>query len=462
MAIATQPRGYLDRPRPSGLADVIEVILDKGIVIDAYVRVSLIGIEILTIDARIVIASVDTYLRFAEAVNRLDIVANADSEGLPELVESMTESGAKSKTKGVVEGAKDAIGRATTTTTMTTTTRAQEPQPPALLVVLVGVGARGRGAGAARDRPPRRSTSTASWPPRLRAPEGERHRGGAGAARRARRPRRARQRPRRRRARRRPEVRAHWRVLEEASRARRSCPPASGWSWRATTRSATACSRPTARADGAPARARRQGPADASRASTTSSGCCGDRAHDAGRRRAAAPASQRSGRRGLLRADPSRRARRARRSSVGARPTPTVALRRLDAAGGRGARAGGRTAPTAPSTSPSWWRAMASTPSARSCGPSPRSRASGSSSATSARRRPFSFAEADLTAGARRGPDHRPADAAARPGPRHGVDRRAARGAGAGRDLRRVGDRAQGLSSSRPRARPARSTRRSS
>ena len=58
---------------PSGLADVIDIILDKGLVIDAYVRVSLIGIEILTIDARIVIASVDTYLRFAEAVNRLDI-----------------------------------------------------------------------------------------------------------------------------------------------------------------------------------------------------------------------------------------------------------------------------------------------------------------------------------------------------------------------------------------------------
>jgi hypothetical protein len=50
------------------------VILDKGLVIDAYVRVSLIGIELLTVDARIVIASVDTYLRFAEAVNRLDLV----------------------------------------------------------------------------------------------------------------------------------------------------------------------------------------------------------------------------------------------------------------------------------------------------------------------------------------------------------------------------------------------------
>ena len=74
MAIAhAAPSGYLERPSPSGLADVIDIILDKGMVIDAYVRVSLIGIEIITIDARIVIASVDTYLRFAEAVGRLDI-----------------------------------------------------------------------------------------------------------------------------------------------------------------------------------------------------------------------------------------------------------------------------------------------------------------------------------------------------------------------------------------------------
>ena len=107
MAVATTPRGYLDRPRPSGLADVVDVILDKGIVIDAYVRVALIGIEILTIDARIVIASVDTYLRFAEAVNRLDIRESDDSQGLPELMESVTSGGAKSKTKGAIEGVKD-------------------------------------------------------------------------------------------------------------------------------------------------------------------------------------------------------------------------------------------------------------------------------------------------------------------------------------------------------------------
>ena len=102
--------GYLARPRPSGLADVIDIILDKGLVIDAYVRVSLIGIEILTIDARIVIASVDTYLRFAEAVGRLNIAETDDSKGLPELLEGMTEGGARSKTKGAVEGVKEKLG----------------------------------------------------------------------------------------------------------------------------------------------------------------------------------------------------------------------------------------------------------------------------------------------------------------------------------------------------------------
>jgi hypothetical protein len=113
MAMAQQSSAYLARPRPNGgggLAEVIDIILDKGLVIDAYVRVSLIGIEILTIDARIVIASVDTYLRFAEAVGRLDIQASDESQGLPELMEGLTEGGAKSKTKGALAGAKDAIG----------------------------------------------------------------------------------------------------------------------------------------------------------------------------------------------------------------------------------------------------------------------------------------------------------------------------------------------------------------
>ncbi len=109
MAIAASRGGYVERPRPSGLADVIDVILDKGLVIDAYVRVALVGIELLTIDARIVIASVDTYLRFAEAVNRLDIAQDTNAEGLPQLIGSMTSGGAQSKTKGALEGAKEAL-----------------------------------------------------------------------------------------------------------------------------------------------------------------------------------------------------------------------------------------------------------------------------------------------------------------------------------------------------------------
>ena len=98
MTVQSQRRGggYLERPAPSGLADVIEIILDKGIVIDAYVRVSLVGIELLTIDARIVIASVDTYLRFAEATNRLDLYEKGGKD-LTEVVGDLQESGAAKK-----------------------------------------------------------------------------------------------------------------------------------------------------------------------------------------------------------------------------------------------------------------------------------------------------------------------------------------------------------------------------
>lgn len=52
----------------SSLVEVIDRILDKGIVIDAWVRISLVGIEILTIEARVVVASVETYLKYAEAI----------------------------------------------------------------------------------------------------------------------------------------------------------------------------------------------------------------------------------------------------------------------------------------------------------------------------------------------------------------------------------------------------------
>ena len=86
--------GYLDRPRSSSLADVIEIILDKGIVIDAYVRVSLVG--------------VDTYLRFAEATNRLDLTQQGGKD-LSELMGDVTQKGAKGKTSGALVGVMDAL-----------------------------------------------------------------------------------------------------------------------------------------------------------------------------------------------------------------------------------------------------------------------------------------------------------------------------------------------------------------
>src|SRR3954447_8837426 len=74
------------RGGPSGLADVLDVLLDKGLVIDAFVRVSLVGIELLTVDARVVVAGVDTYLHFAEAVNRLDLLQVSSPQPLTEIV----------------------------------------------------------------------------------------------------------------------------------------------------------------------------------------------------------------------------------------------------------------------------------------------------------------------------------------------------------------------------------------
>jgi gas vesicle structural protein len=110
MASSLQRPGgaYVQRSSSGGLYEIIDVILDKGLVIDVFLRVSLVGIELLTVDARIVIASVDTYLRFAEAVNRLEI-NGSQSEGIPQLMEDITEDGAENKTKGVLEGAKESL-----------------------------------------------------------------------------------------------------------------------------------------------------------------------------------------------------------------------------------------------------------------------------------------------------------------------------------------------------------------
>jgi hypothetical protein len=118
--MAHQESGYLARPAPSGLADVVEMILDKGLVLDAYVRVSLLGIELLTVDARVVVASVDTYLRFAEAVNRLDLVQHGPpsllevfEEGTERAIEGAATHVVEDKVDDVMDSVGDALGKPT-------------------------------------------------------------------------------------------------------------------------------------------------------------------------------------------------------------------------------------------------------------------------------------------------------------------------------------------------------------
>lgn len=92
------------------LYDILELILDRGLVIDVFIRVSLVGIEILKIDIRIVVASVDTYLRFAEACNRLDLESGRKAPAqLTDIVGEVTEGGAHGKSKGALSGAVEAV-----------------------------------------------------------------------------------------------------------------------------------------------------------------------------------------------------------------------------------------------------------------------------------------------------------------------------------------------------------------
>ena len=111
-AMTTMTQQPSRSPRSGSLYDVLELILDKGLVIDIYVRVGLVGIELLTIDARIVVASVDTYLHFAEAVNRLDLTQTGDAKPLDEFIGGMTEKGAQGKTRGAVSGVTGALSDA--------------------------------------------------------------------------------------------------------------------------------------------------------------------------------------------------------------------------------------------------------------------------------------------------------------------------------------------------------------
>ena len=74
------------RPNTSSLVEVIDRILDKGVVIDIWARVSLVGIEILTVEARVVVASVDTFLHYAKEISRIE---QAEEEGNFEQIEDI-------------------------------------------------------------------------------------------------------------------------------------------------------------------------------------------------------------------------------------------------------------------------------------------------------------------------------------------------------------------------------------
>ena len=67
----------------TSLIDVLDRVLDKGIVIDAWVRISLVGIDLLTVEARVVVASIDTYLRYAEAVGLTSPISRPTATELP-------------------------------------------------------------------------------------------------------------------------------------------------------------------------------------------------------------------------------------------------------------------------------------------------------------------------------------------------------------------------------------------
>jgi hypothetical protein len=114
MALQPSVGGALERRQEtSSLADVVGTILDKGVVIDVFARVSLVGIELLRVDARIVVASVDTYLRFAEAASRLEI-GTREPQQLPDVVSDISQSTARGiaqgKTRGAVDAGLDRLG----------------------------------------------------------------------------------------------------------------------------------------------------------------------------------------------------------------------------------------------------------------------------------------------------------------------------------------------------------------
>jgi hypothetical protein len=86
-------------PGGASLIDVLDRVLDKGIVIDAWVRVSLVGIDLITVEARVVVASIDTYLKYSEAVAQVGPSARPELPAAEDLVKENAALRAKLGTK---------------------------------------------------------------------------------------------------------------------------------------------------------------------------------------------------------------------------------------------------------------------------------------------------------------------------------------------------------------------------
>jgi hypothetical protein len=86
----------------ASLIDVLDRVLDKGIVIDAWVRISLVGIDLITVEARVVVASIDTYLKYADAVGLTGLVARPQLTEVEEVTVPVETTRRVTRTRGVV------------------------------------------------------------------------------------------------------------------------------------------------------------------------------------------------------------------------------------------------------------------------------------------------------------------------------------------------------------------------
>src|SRR5690349_18837095 len=97
--------------RSTGLVDVLDRVLDKGIVIDAWVRVSLVGIDLITVEARVVVASIDTYLKYSEAVGQVAPVSRPGQAELAAHQNVIAENAALRAELAATKGARAASRR---------------------------------------------------------------------------------------------------------------------------------------------------------------------------------------------------------------------------------------------------------------------------------------------------------------------------------------------------------------